>query len=191
MDNFVGEIRAFAFGFNPVGWLPCDGRTVALTDYQPLFAVIGGLFPLNSDKKSFNLPNLNSQVVMGPPQDPRQGALAQMVGTEGVTITSSELPAHTHTLRCGSGYASADETAAPAADGTSWLTQRASYVEPTTKKYDNIGQYAVGTSVNATASSSQLASFGAPNPAAHENRQPCLAIFFCIATNGVWPSRPD
>ncbi len=44
MDNFIGEIRTFAFSNPPEGWLECNGAELSVTQYQPLFAVIGTRF---------------------------------------------------------------------------------------------------------------------------------------------------
>lgn len=58
MDYYIGTILLFAFSYAPEGWISCDGQTLGITQYQPLFALIG--FNYGGDgKKTFMLPNLN------------------------------------------------------------------------------------------------------------------------------------
>ncbi|MGN6418714.1 MAG: phage tail protein [Pseudobacter sp.] len=94
---YVGAITVFAGTFAPVGWLPCDGRLVSIAEYDVLFNLIGTTYG-GDGINTFALPDLQSRVAL------HQGTLAgggtfvigEMSGTETITITTQQMPAHAH-----------------------------------------------------------------------------------------------
>ena len=188
MDAYLGEIRAFGFNFCPNGWRYCDGSFLDKGLYQALFAVIGNTFGETST--SFALPNLQSRVVVG--QSPAL-VFGGVTGAESATLTNAhQVPVHSHTLQGSTGPLSVDLTAAPDANGTSWIAQRAQYHDPATGTYFGVGEYTLTGPPNAMAAAGQLTPFGSAAPQPHENRQPVLAITFCICIeNGEFPMRWD
>ena len=94
MEPFLGEIRAFAFSRVPNGWLPCDGRQLQIQPNVALFALLGIRYG-GDGKTTFNLPDLRGRtpVCYGPGM-----AMGLKEGTETVTLTSAQVPPHTHAV---------------------------------------------------------------------------------------------
>ena len=57
MESFIGQIQLFAFNFAPEGWMPCDGRTLQIRQYQVVFALLGATYG-GDGQTNFALPNL-------------------------------------------------------------------------------------------------------------------------------------
>lgn len=173
---YVGEIRAFGFGFIPVGWLACDGSTVSISQYQSLFNLIGTTYG-GDGVQSFKLPNFNGQAPLGAGQGPGLSAyqLGGTVGSTTVTLTANQMPQHNHSI-VGIVASSADTYAKPNA------TSRLSRV------------FAAGTILNSYSDQpvtgklapETLAMTGGGSP--HENMQPYLVVNFAIATDGIYPT---
>jgi len=94
----TGVIVPFAGGILPDGWLPCDGRSLLIDDYLPLYQAIGNVWGA-VDADHFNIPDLRGRTLIG------QGlaasgttfALADTGGEETHTLTTAETPSHSHT----------------------------------------------------------------------------------------------
>src|SRR5438105_14985281 len=93
---FIGEIRMFAGNFAPVGWAFCNGALMAIDQTDALFTLIGTTYG-GDGQTTFALPNLQSRVPVhvGP-----GFALGQAAGAETVTLTTSQIPAHSHVPQC-------------------------------------------------------------------------------------------
>lgn len=89
----AGIVEVFAGSTVPAGFLLCDGSAVSRDTYAALFAVIGTTYGVGDGSTTFNLPDLSGRVVIGTSQS---HALGSTGGSETVTLTESELPAHTH-----------------------------------------------------------------------------------------------
>src|ERR687885_246885 len=91
---YVGEIRMFGGSFAPVGWLFCWGQQLSIAEYDTLFNLIGTTYG-GDGQENFNLPDLQSRIPVhiGP-----NFALAQSGGVEQVTLTTNQIPTHTHIL---------------------------------------------------------------------------------------------
>src|SRR3954467_3964797 len=96
---FVGEIRMFAGNFPPSGWMFCDGTPMRISENDVLFQLIGTTYG-GDGERTFNLPNLQSRVPlhMGKGQDGIDYQIGEMAGTESVTLTTQQIPSHSHTL---------------------------------------------------------------------------------------------
>ena len=165
---YVGEIRMFAGNFAPAGWAFCQGQTLAISDNDVLFNLIGTTYG-GDGQTTFNLPNLASRV----PVHMGTGGgssyiIGQSAGAEAVTLTTSQIPAHSHVPLCNSG----DGTQNSPSNGV-WAqqTQNAPYsnVAPTVQMANN----AIGAT-------------GGSQP--HDNMVPYLVINFIISLFGVFPS---
>lgn len=166
MDPFLGEIRAFAFGRIPNGWLPCDGRELNVQQNQALYALLGTRYGGTFNQK-FNLPDLRGRTPMcyGPGI-----AMGLKEGTETVALTAAQVPPHTHTVLATSTAAS---TSSPAGGALATL--------PT-------GTNAYAASGTTTLNTAVVSISGASAP--HQNMQPSLAVNWCIATtDALWPPR--
>lgn len=89
----AGIIDVFAGDTVPTGYLLCDGSAVDRTTYATLFAVIGTTYGVGDGSTTFNVPNLSGRVVIGVSGT---HALGSTGGSETITLTESELPAHAH-----------------------------------------------------------------------------------------------
>lgn len=91
----AGIVMPFAGTTAPQGWLLCDGSAVSRTTYAELFSVIGTTYGAGDGSTTFNIPNLAGRVVIGSSQN---HALGTTGGSETVTLTVDQLPAHTHVV---------------------------------------------------------------------------------------------
>src|ERR1700742_2607373 len=99
MAPYVGEIRMFAGNFAPNGWMFCEGQTLPISENEVLFQLIGTTYG-GDGEETFNLPNLASRVPihMGTGPDGTTYQLGEMAGTEQETLTTQQIPNHTHPL---------------------------------------------------------------------------------------------
>lgn len=169
-DPFVAEIRIFPFNFAPKGWAWCDGQIMPISQNTALFSLLGTTYG-GDGKSTFALPNLQGAAPMHPGQGPGLSLydLGQFGGSEFVTLLESEIPAHTHTLRANNALGDS-----PVPGGN------------TVARYANA--YQSSTSANLTQMAWQsLSVAGGSQP--HNNMQPYLTFYFCIALQGVFPPR--
>lgn len=163
-EPFIGEIRAFPYGFAPRGWALCNGDILPIAQNQALFSILGTTYGGNGTT-TFALPDLRGRV----PAHVGNGiTLGQASGEEAHTLTTSEMPAHNHQALGSSGTASTKVAA-----GNVWATTQ-SLLYSTTQGSQAMSPQALGTA-------------GSSQP--HENMQPYLVISYCIALNGIYPSR--
>jgi microcystin-dependent protein len=178
MDPFLGEIRMMGFGIIPKGWLACQGQLLPINQNQALFALLGTTYGGNG-QTTFALPDLRGRAAIGFGQAPGLGNYyqGQAGGSESVTLTAAQMPSHGHLL---AGSLKADA----GADGTD-----PSGAYPAAPA-DATRPFATGTP-NATLNSAALAgsTANAGNGAGHENRQPVLGMNYCIAVQGMFPTR--
>jgi microcystin-dependent protein len=92
---FTGELKMIAAATTPTGWLTCDGSAVSRATYADLFAVIGTTFGVGDGSTTFNLPDMRDRFPVGASGTK---AIASTGGAETVTLSSGNLPAHTHTV---------------------------------------------------------------------------------------------
>jgi microcystin-dependent protein len=193
MDGFIGEIRAFCFDYEPVGWIFCDGRSLPCASNETLFSVIQ--YTYGGSGNNFNIPNIKGKVLVGSGQlmYPSQGSgNIYTVGMdkdsgEGVTLSANTVPPHNHgfSVRYVNNAPWGSLTKIPAAG--SFISNSGTDTTPIKggKNYVVAG----GTALKPLNSSS-LTSFGGPNTEAHENRPPYLALNYCICIDGEYPYRP-
>lgn len=171
-DPFVAEIRIFPFNFAPRGWAWCDGQLLPLSQNTALFSLLGTTYGGNG-KSNFALPDLQGRAPMHPGQGPGLSLhdLGETGGSETVTLLQSEIPAHAHALR------------ASVEPGDNRLPS------PTVSLAVSTGAFAyVGGSPPPVAMAPEaLALAGGDAP--HNNLQPYLTFYFCIALQGVFPPR--
>jgi microcystin-dependent protein len=165
---FIGEIRIMSFNFAPTNWQMCNGQTIAITSYEAMFSLLGTTYGGNGTT-TFGLPNMQGRVGL------HMGTgytLGQKGGEESHLLAQSELPAHTHL---------------PSADvqlgNANTFNMNGAYPAYVT----SLPMYSAGSTNMVTMSSSMVTSYGSGG--AHENRQPFLTLTYCIALQGLFPSR--
>lgn len=173
-DPFVAEIRIFPFNFAPKGWAWCDGQLLPLSQNTALFSLLGTTYGGNG-KSNFALPDLQGRAPMHPGQGPGLSLhdLGETGGSETVTLLESEIPAHSHAISASTNAADEEGTKQPAG------------AMPGAQQGSNQLYTALASSVSF--SGAALAPAGGDAP--HNNMQPYLTFYFCIALQGVFPPR--
>lgn len=164
---YIGEIRMFAGNFAPAGWMFCEGQLLSIAEYDTLFNLIGTTYG-GDGQSTFALPDLRGRLPI------HQGSgftPGQNGGVEEVTLTVSQIPAHTHTL-----LASANQ-----ASSTTPGNQLPAITQATTIRPYGTDAPQVQLSPNS------ISSVGGSQP--HSNFQPYLCIDFIISLFGVFPSQ--
>ncbi|MBV8465891.1 MAG: phage tail protein [Burkholderiales bacterium] len=169
-DPFIGEIRVFGFNYPPRDWANCSGQLLPIQQNAALFSILGTNFGGNGTT-NFALPDLRDRVASGPVQ----GAVGVEQGSETVALQVSEIPAHTHTLY---GDTARSQNISPEAQFPARLMDA-----------NNETFIATNPLPALTALAPQSVGL-VGNGQAHENRQPYLALNFCIALQGIFPTRP-
>ena len=161
---YVGEIRMFAGNFAPAGWMFCEGQLLPISEYETLFQLIGTTYG-GDGQSTFALPDLRGRV---PLHQGNAFILAETGGAEEITLTVSQIPAHSHPLLATTNVASTPNVqgALPASGVISELYW--------------------GDPPDTNASPSAVGSTGGSQP--HTNFQPYLCVNFIISLFGIYPS---
>jgi microcystin-dependent protein len=169
-DPFVAEIRIFPFNFAPSGWAWCDGQLLPISQNTALFSLLGTTYGGNG-KSNFALPDLQGRAPMHPGQGPGLSLhdLGETGGSETVTLIESEIPSHSHSVRFSDNPGERNNPAG-------------NYYAPP----DSGRIHAPASSLTSMAPQ-LLAPAGGDQP--HNNMQPYLTFYFCIALQGVFPPR--
>ncbi len=163
-EPFLAEIRIVGFNFAPKGWAFCDGQILPINQNQSLYSLLGTTYG-GDGRTSFALPDLRSRT---PIHKSDGHILGQKAGSETVTLTTAEMAAHSHTFRV-----------SDKADNFRDPTGRVLCVSKQNlyKDNDNTGTLNQGSVLNGGGSQ------------AHNNMQPYTTLNFCIALQGLFPSR--
>lgn len=177
-EPFIGEIQVFGFNFAPRGWAFCNGALLSIAQNTALFSLLGTTFG-GDGQTTFRLPNFANRAVAGQGQGPGLSFRSdgQAFGEFTVTLTPSQMPLHTHSMVL---FAQNDvsKRASTPATGAGLSVPSSSAATPFTSPGN----------ANATFSNQMIQGFSGGNQP-HENRQPYLAMNFCIALEGIYPSR--
>ena len=171
MSNpYVGEIRMFGGNFAPAGWAFCNGQLLPISENETLFVLIGTTYG-GDGESTFALPDLRSRVPihMGTDTFGNTYTLGENGGVEQVTLTTQQIPIHSHPL-----IASADLASAPDPAGNVLAQSRVAGVDLYIEE---------GPVVNMATPS--VTPVGGSQP--HSNLQPYLAISFIIPLFGIYP----
>ena len=162
---FIGEIRMFAGNFAPVGWAFCDGTLMAISQNDALFNLIGTTYG-GDGQSTFALPDLRSRVPVhvGP-----GFALAQSGGAEAVTLTTSQIPAHSHVPLCNSN------------PGNQQSPANGVWAQPGT------GTIYSDVAPSLVMDPAAIGQAGGSQP--HDNMIPFLVVNFILSLFGVFPSQ--
>jgi microcystin-dependent protein len=164
-EPFLSEIRIMSFAFPPKGWALCNGQLLPINQNQALFSLLGTTFG-GDGRVNFALPDLRTRT---PVHDGNGHTLGERGGEQAHTLSISELPTHTHVFNAST--AAATPNTGP---GGSYLGQSS-----------GVFLYAAAGNLTAMAPNA-IGSVGGSQ--AHTNMQPYLALNFCIALQGIFPS---
>ena len=172
-EPFIGQIITVGFNFAPVGWLPCDGSLQPISEFTPLFSLIGTTYG-GDGQDTFAMPNLNGRAPLGTGQKlgGSSHVIGEAIGTENVTLLANQVGPHNHGLMA-SVSPGTTNTPGPAV-ALAENPQAAAFLY-------------------ATVAASQPMSPQAIRPAGqsqpHENRQPYQVLNYIICADGIFPPR--
>ncbi len=161
---YVGEIRMFAGNFAPAGWMFCEGQLLPISEYETLFNLIGTTYG-GDGQSTFALPDLRGRL---PLHMGNSFTLAETGGVEEVTLTVSQIPAHSHPLLASSSPGTSNT---PVANVTAESATINTYIQDVT---------------NSNMNPAAVSSVGGSQP--HTNFQPYLCVDFIISLFGIFPS---
>ena len=171
MEPFLGSLMIFAGNFAPRGWAFCNGQLLSIAQNTALFSLLGTTYG-GDGVTTFALPDLRGRAPIHFGQGPGLSnyVLGEASGTENVTLVISNLPAHSHTVNAsirgdGSRSPTNNLLASPA---------------PDTNLY-------TATAADTTMNPTMIGPTGGSQP--FNNMQPFLTLNYCIALEGIFPSR--
>jgi microcystin-dependent protein len=164
---FLAQLMLVSFNFAPKGWALANGQLLPINQNQAIFALVGTTYGGNG-VQNFALPNLQGRTPVGV-GGPNSIGYGEMAGVESVTLLSTNVPPHTHTLNASGASASSSRLAA----GDLLAGQGSINFAPAA----SLGSMSAAT----------VSTVGGSQP--HENRQPYLVLCWCIALAGIFPSQ--
>ncbi|WP_282940364.1 tail fiber protein [Paenibacillus sp. RC67] len=168
-DPYVGEIRMFAGNFAPAGWMLCQGQILPISENDTLFNLIGTTYG-GDGQSTFALPDLRGRIpIHAGMSNGNSYQLGGMGGTEQVTLTVNQIPAHTHAMI---GQPKRGNTNSP---------QDAFWAKST------LNQFAAPSNSPQPMNPGSISPAGGSQP--HENMMPYLAVNFIISLYGIYPSQ--
>ncbi len=176
---YIGEIRCFGFNFAPQGWAFCNGQLLAIAANDVLFSILGTTYG-GDGITTFAVPNLQGQIPMHWGNGPGgfNTTIGQTQGQTSVTLTTNQIPAHTHSVIAMEVPSGGGPERTAVASGNTFLGPS----QPPNGVYQ-----LAPSSVTAAFSSKAIAMQGGSQP--HDNMQPYLVLNFCIALDGIFPAR--
>ncbi|WP_068777717.1 phage tail protein [Paenibacillus sp. FJAT-26967] len=163
-EPFVGEVRLFANGYAPRGWMYCEGQILQINGNQALYSLLGNVYGGNG-VTTFALPDYRGRVPIHVSSTIPLGTAA---GEAAHTLTVSEIPQHTHQVQ-----ASSTSASDPSPLNNVWAAANGSVYDPAATMIQ-MNSGAIGQA-------------GGSQP--HNNMQPYLSLNFAIAIQGIFPSR--
>lgn len=160
---YVGEIRMFAGNFAPAGWMFCEGQLLPISENETLFQLIGTTYG-GDGQSTFALPDLRGRL---PIHQGNGFILAETGGAEEITLTVSQIPAHSHPLLASTALATQETP------GNNVLGQT------------EVAYFGQDTPL-APMTASSISPVGGSQP--HSNFQPYLCVDFIISLFGIFPS---
>ncbi len=173
---FMGEIRAFGFGFAPKAWALCNGQLLSIQQNQALFSLLGTFYGGNGTT-NFALPDLRGRSPLNFGQGPGLSnyVIGERIGTETVTLLSTQIPQHNHLWAANNG---AGDAPSPLSNFLSGAVNTSGGTQKT---------YGAAGGATVPLATTMLAATG--SNAGHQNMQPYLVVNYCIALQGIFPSR--
>ena len=167
---YVGEIRMVGFTFPPRGWAQCNGQLLSIADNETLFNLIGTTYG-GDGQTTFAVPDLRSRIPLhvGTASDGNTYTLGQNGGVEQVTLSTAQIPSHSHVPA-----ASTSNQGPTGPAGNYWAAS------PVYTEY-------IATPDASAMAAGAIGNTGGNQP--HDNMVPFLVINFVISLFGVYPSQ--
>lgn len=171
---YIGEIQLFGFDYAPRGWAFCNGAVLPIAQNTALFSLLGTQFGGNG-QTTFQLPNLVARTAVNQGRGPGLTArtIGETFGESEVTLQTSQIPAHNHLLTVFRPADASKLSGTPAAGNALGVPVKAA-------------PFAANAQPNAPFAATSIAANAGSQP--HENRQPFLAMNYCIALEGIYPA---
>jgi microcystin-dependent protein len=169
-DPYLSEIRMFGGNFAPLGWALCNGAMLNIAENDALYALLGTTYG-GDGQTTFAVPDLCSRIPIHMGTNPTIGTtypLGQAGGSEMVTLTTPQLPAHSH------------QAVAVAGSGNQVGPQGALWAGSALNQFTT-------DAPNAAMAPNAVSAAGGSQP--HDNMMPSLTINFIICTSGIYPSQ--
>lgn len=176
LEPFIGDVIAVGYDFCPRGWMSAEGQILPISSNTALFSLIGTTYGGNGTS-TFGLPDLRGRGAMGqgtgPGLSPR--SQGQMIGAEAVTLTANQMPSHNHAVNANNldGNLPGPGAKLLAAAPPSGVGSETIYSDQ---------------APTVTMSPLMIGISGQSQPFNVED--PALVMRYCIAMQGVFPSRP-
>ena len=162
---FMGELKIISFNFAPKGWAAADGQLLPINQNQALFSLFGTTYG-GDGRTNFGLPDLRGRIAM---HFGSQLTLGERGGEVAHTLSQAEIPPHFHVVTGTNGTANSSPLPGGNVFGNANANAYAAPSPPTP-----IAQQSVST-------------FSGSQP--HDNMAPYTTLMFCVALQGVFPSR--
>ncbi len=173
-DPFLGQIMPVGFNFAPRGWALCNGQLLAISQYSALFSLLGTTFG-GDGRTTFGLPELRGRSIVHVGTGPGLPAITWGEKIGSVTISTGNMPAHTHAYSV--------QATTTAANQSTPAGHVPALAEDANRNAINI--YSNATPNTALGGATATGSTGSGS----QFRNPMLGIYYCIALQGVYPSR--
>jgi len=178
---YVGQIILVGFNFAPQGFLTCDGSLQPISDFETLFQLIGTTYG-GDGQSTFAVPDLRGRI---PIHQGNSHVIGEAGGSENITLSASQIPAHTHVVDASTVKGAIACTAAKANTRSPVNAVPAMEATGVTLPYSSAApDTAMGASITATAPSGATG-----GSQAHTNLQPYLVMNYCIAWAGIFPTQ--
>lgn len=177
MEPFIAEVRCFGFTFAPRGWAQCNGQLMSISQNTALFSILGTTYG-GDGVSTFALPNLQGRIPMhwGSSPGGETTAIGEVQGQTSVTLTTNQIPSHPHAVTAVTVGDASERTAIPT--NVAFLSG---------SRNPNLAYQNPGAAVTSAFSPKAITVNGGSQP--HDNMQPYLVLNFCIALEGIFPSR--
>jgi len=170
-NQFVGEVRVFGCNFAPFGWALCNGQILPISQNTALFSLFGTYYG-GDGRTNFGLPNMQGNIPIS--QGQGRGLSLYSIGDTGgsptVTLLMNQMPSHNHNMM-------ADPDDAPPTSGT-----------PANNALCTGAMFTTATSPLVQMNGQMLRPMGGGVP--HNNLMTYLTLNFCVALQGIFPTRP-
>lgn len=173
-EPFLSEIKMFGFGWPPKGWAQCDGQVLPISQNQALFSLVGTKYG-GDGYNNFALPDMRGRTPMH--ANDGKYRIGQKGGEENVTLDTTQIPGHTHTI---------NGTTANADTKTFTNNTIAAGYDLRPSKLNPLDMYAPADNLESL-NPDTVATKGSDG--SHNNKQPSCVVNFCIAVQGQFPSR--